>query len=62
VIGLQAAWMPTPVGWLGLGCLAVLAAAGLARVVFALRPSPPPRTLDLTDVVEPAEVRFDERR
>jgi hypothetical protein len=57
----QLAWMPSPVGWLGLGCVGLLAAAALARLVFALRRPPPPRTLDLTDVVEPAEVRFDER-
>lgn len=58
----QLAWMPTPLGWLGLGCVGLLLAAALARVVFALRPAPRPRTLDLSEVVEPAEVRFDERR
>lgn len=55
------AWTPTPLGWLGLGGAGVLVAAALARLVFALRPAPAPRTLDLSEVVEPAEARFDER-
>lgn len=56
------AWMPTPFGWLGLVVVAAIGAMVLARLVFALRRPPAPRTLDLTEVVQPAPVHFDERQ
>lgn len=55
------AWMPTPLGWLGLVVAGGIGAIVLARLVFALRRPSAPRTLDLTEVVEAAPVHFDER-